>query len=242
MIKKIRIKDSLSLYIMSLNLEESCLMYERYCRRHSDTPTFEAFNARHFTCLPQNEEVFSEFKRVLTGARRSTGVPVTRRLPSLWGRFSGEKKPSATPAPVVQVKTREKSFRSTVPAYVSAMRSNIRAPESPSDQSNEAATWTLEAYKKAVTESRSVLLNEPKNLIVHLVPEERTLALEALACKLTKSTWESLRGKSDKALKMRDGSTLEVSSVSFDEGDLAEFVQSRKQKQEGPYYIRFSRI
>ena len=45
---------------------------------------------------------------------------------------------------------------------------------------------------------------------------------------------ETLRGKSDKPLKMRDGSTMNASTLSFDEGDLAEFVQSRKQKQKGP--------
>ena len=175
---------------MSLNLKESCLMYERYCRRHNDTPTFDAFNAKNYTCLPQNKDVYDDFKRVLVAARRSTGIPVTRRLPSLWARFSGEVQTAAVPAPVVQVKTREKSFQSSVPAYKNAIRNNIRTPQVPSAETSEAATWTLEAYKKAVSESRSVLLKEPKDLIVHLVPEERTLALEALACKLTKSTWK----------------------------------------------------
>lgn len=219
-------------------------MYERYCRRHSDTPAFEEFNAKHFTCLPQDREVYNDFKRVLTSARRSTGIPVTRRLPSLWSRFSGEKRILAAPAPVVHVKTREKSFRSSVPNFEAALRNNVRPPEAKNLKlaPSEAKTWTLEAYKKAVSESRSVLLSEPKNLIVHLVPEERTGTLESLACKLTKSTWESLRGKHDQPLKMRDGSTLELASISLDEGDLAEFVQNRKKKIGGPYFVRFSRI
>ncbi|MDA7838942.1 hypothetical protein N9A45_01245 [bacterium] len=229
---------------MSLSLKESCLMYERYCRRHSDTPTFEAFNAKHYTCLPQDDAVFADFKRVLTSARRSAGVPVTRRLPSLWSRLSGEKKTMAVSAPSVQVETREKSFRSSVPKYESALRNNVRPPQAPAMKlaTPKAETWTVEAYKKAVTESRSVLLKEAKNLIVHLIPETKETTLESLACKLTKSTWESLRGKSQQPLKMRDGTTLDVASLALDECDLAAFVQNRKKKKEGPYFVRFSRI
>jgi len=103
-------------------------------------------------------------------------------------------------------------------------------------------TWTLESYKSAVTSSASVLLKEAKGLMVHLVPEKKESSLEALACKLTKSTWESLRGKSDSPMKMRDGSTLDLTTVALDESDLAEFVQNRKKKIVGPYFIRFSRI
>lgn len=225
---------------MSLTLKESCQKYERYCRRHSDTPTFEAFNAKHFTCLPRNPEVYSDFKSVLTSARRSTGLPVTRRLPSLWHRFSGEDKVVAVPAPVVQVKTAEKSFVGH--EYESAIRNKVRAPLMETKSDEAPMTWTLEAYKEAVQNSRSILLKEPKNLVVHLVPEERSESLESLACKLTKTTWESLRGKSAAPLKMRDGSVVSMESLSLDEGDLAEFVRNRKNKIGGPYFIRFSRI
>lgn len=224
---------------MSLSLKESCMMYERYCRRHSDTPTFENFNVKHFTCLPSNPTAFTDFKRVLTSARRSTGVPVTRRLPSLWNRLSGEKLSVAEPAPVVQVQTHEKSFRSSVPKYDSALRNNVRASRV---SAPVGGAWTVEAYKDAVLSSKSVLLKESKNLIVHLIPEERGGSLESFACKLTKSTWESLRGKSESPLKMRDGSSMTLSSISLDECDLAEFVRNRKKKTEGPYFVRFSRI
>lgn len=224
---------------MSLSLKESCMMYERYCRRHSDTPTFEAFNEKHFTCLPKNDAAFEDFKRVLMSARRSSGVPVTRRLPSLWSRLSGEQSTLATPVPTVQVQTREKSFRSSVPKYESALRNNVRPPKMPAQEEEK---WSVDAYKEAVTSSRSVLLKEPKNLIVHLIPDTKSGSLESLACKLTKSTWESLRGKSQLPLKMRDGSTLDVSTIALDECDLAEFVQNRKKKKQGPYFVRFSRI
>ena len=217
-------------------------MYERYCRRHKDTPSFESFNAEHFTCLPHNPAVYDDFKSVLTSARRSSGLPVTRRLPSLWHRVRQEEKVVvvAVPAPVVQVKTSEKSF--VGPGFETCLRNQVRAPVEQTKSDKPPMTWTLEAYKEAVQNSRSILLKESKNLIVHLVPEERSEDLESLACKLTKTTWESLRGKSAAGLKMRDGTVMSVESLSLDEGDLAEFVRHRKQKIAGPYFIRFSRI
>ena len=225
---------------MSLSLKESCQSYERYCRRHSDTPTFEAFNGKHFTNLPSNPEVYADFKRTLTAARRATGLPVTRRLPSLFHKLSGVSSAvvAAEPRAVVQVKTAEKAFRATKTDYDDAFRHNVRPPAAPVAEE----TWTLESYKSAVTSSASVLLKEAKGLMVHLVPEKKQSSLEALACKLTKSTWESLRGKSDSPMKMRDGSTLDLTTVALDESDLAEFVQNRKKKIVGPYFIRFSRI
>ena len=232
---------------MSLSLKESCVKYERYCRRHADTPTFEEFNSKHFTNLPNDKEAFDDFKRILIAARRSNGIPVTRRLPSLWHRFSGEKRtPAAIPKPVVQVKSAHRSFKSSTPAYEKSIRQNIRPPKEPDvvvpQLSKKKLSWSLEEYKDAVQNSASILLKEQNNLMVHLVPEERGASLESLACKLTKNAWESLRGKTSNPLKMRDGSMIELSTLQLNEGDLAEFVQSRKQKKQGPYYVRFSRI
>jgi hypothetical protein len=232
---------------MSLSLKESCLKFERYCRRHSDTPTFEEFNSKHFTNLPNDKEAFEDFKRTLIAARRSNGVPVTRRLPSLWHRFSGEKStPVAIPKPVVQVKSAHRSFKSSAPAYEKAIRQNIRPPEEPNvvvpQLTHKKTIWTLEEYKDAVKNSASILLKEHNNLMIHLVPEERGASLESLACKLTKNAWESLRGKTSNPIKMRDGSMIELNEIQLNEGDLAEFVQSRKQKKQGPYYVRFSCI
>lgn len=228
---------------MSLSLKESCQAYERYCRRHSDTPTFEEFNGKHFTNLPSNPDVYADFKRTLTAARRAAGLPVTRRLPSLFHKLSGvasvaESTSVAEPRASVQVKTAEKAFRATKTDFDDAFRHNVRPPAAPVAEE----TWTLESYKEAVTSSASVLLKEAKGLMVHLVPEKKGESLEALACKLTKSTWESLRGKSNNPMKMRDGSTLDLATVALDESDLAEFVQNRKKKIGGPYFIRFSRI
>ena len=103
--------------------------------------------------------------------------------------------------------------------------------------------WTKADYKEAVLSNPSILLKETNGHMVHLVPPKQDGAsFEGLACKLTKSIWETLRGKSMEPLKMRDGSSLQMSTISLDEGDLAEFVQNRKQKLLGPHFIRFSRI
>ena len=59
---------------MSLSLKESCLMYDRYCRRNSDTPTFEVFNSKNLTCLPTSYEIYNDYKRVVTAAKRATRV------------------------------------------------------------------------------------------------------------------------------------------------------------------------
>lgn len=226
---------------MSLSLKESCQKYERYCRSHKDTPTFANFNAKFYTNLPSNDVVYGEFKRVLVSARRAQGLPVTRRLPSLYRQLTGEKLVAAEPAPTVQVQSVKKSFRSTKAEYDDALRANFRAP-APQKVEQSSDQWTLDAYKTAVQDSKSVLLKETNNLMVHLVPETKGASLESLACKLTKTTWESLRGKSDKPIKMRDGSTMSLETVSLDEGDLAEFVRNRKKKIAGPYFVRFSRI
>ena len=103
--------------------------------------------------------------------------------------------------------------------------------------------WTRASYKEAVLKNPSILLKESKGHMVHLVPPTHNcVSFEGLAAKLTKSVWESLRGKSTEPLKMRDGSSLQMSTISLDEGDLAEFVQNRKEKLTGPHFIRFSRI
>ena len=107
---------------------------------------------------------------------------------------------------------------------------------------SESMKWTRETYAEAVKKSKSILLKESKGLMVHFVPEERGESFEKLAVKLTKKTWDILRGKSDGELKMRDGSALSLASVILDEGDLAEFIQNRKNKIQGPHFIRFSRI
>lgn len=249
---------------MSLSLKESCLMYDRYCRRHLDTPTFEAFNQENFTCLPHNDAIYAEYVRVLKGARKAAGIPVTRRLPSLHSKFSGEPLVSTVSTPSVQVRHQKASFVSSLPSISRSVTMNIRAPACISEekagplsvskieqlaavqevQQIEAVpeNWSVSSYKKELSKNKSILLKESDGHMVHLIPKARRASFESLACKFTKSTWETLRGKSDVPLKMRDGTNLEISRVSFDDGDLAEFVHKIKKKIAGPHFIRFERI
>ena len=254
---------------MSLSLKESCHLFDKYCRRNKDTPTFEEFNSKHFTCLPSYQIVFEEYRKGIDAARRATGLPVTRRLPSLFKKLNLYRKQSDLPDFVsdnmsynvaVQIPPQTFAHTSKVPGASASVKMNIRTPESigehdqqekkpheeavePPSKSPEPLKWTREAYMLRVSQSKSVLLQEANGHMVHLVPEtENGSSLESLACKLTKNTWESLRGESDEDLKMRDGSKIVMSSISLDEGDLAEFIQNRKGKIQGPHFIRFLRI
>lgn len=239
-------------------------MYDRYCRRHLDTPTFEAFNQENFTCLPHNDSIYAEYVRVLKGARKAAGIPVTRRLPSLYSKFSGEPLVSTVSTPSVQVRHQKASFVSSLPSVSRTVKMNIRAPACISEekagppsaskvaevedvqevQKVEAVpeNWSVSSYKEELSKNKSILLKESAGHMVHFIPNVRRGSFESLACKFTKSTWETLRGKSEAPLKMRDGTTLEISSVAFDDGDLAEFVRKIKKKIAGPHFIRFQRI
>tara|TARA_B110000093_G_scaffold149318_1_gene162740 strand:- start:3552 stop:4316 length:765 start_codon:yes stop_codon:yes gene_type:complete len=254
---------------MSLSLKESCHLFEKYCRRNSDTPTFQDFNSKHFTCLPLYPVVFEEYRKGIDAARRATGLPVTRRLPSLFRKLNLYRKQSDLPdfvsdnmsyTPTVQIAPQCSAHTSNVPGVAASVKMNIRAPggmeqepEEPEEQRSnvdhlptliqEPLKWTRESYAQKVSESKSILLKESSGHMVHLVPETHDgCSLESLASKLTKNTWENLRGKGDGDLKMRDGSKIIMTTISLDEGDLAEFIQNRKNKISGPHFIRFSRI
>ena len=231
---------------MSLSLRESCTMYERYCRRNLDTPTFESFNGKHFTCLPENQAAFDEYSRILVGARRAAGVPVTRRLPSLYKKLSNLPECHVETTADVQIRPQTNAFKSAITPIKTSMRVNIRAPNciaTPEVLKEKKKEWTVEAYKSEILNNKSILLKEENGNMVHLIPNERGDAtFESLACKLTKSVWETLRGKKINPLKMRDGSTLDTTTTMLNDGDLVEFIQARKNKMRGPHYIRFSRI
>jgi len=229
---------------MSLSLQESCKMYERVCRRQKAIPTFAAFNKENFTCLPENGVVETEFKSSLLKARKAYGMPVTRRLLSLYHKLSGVEKPvsvSVSP-PSAVVASSEKAFVYGNEKYEGAMKMNIRPPNCIATEKEEELKeddLTLEEYKDMVKKSP---LKEAKGLIVHFAPQKRGEVLSSLACKLTKNTWEVLRGKKDHLVKMKDGTELDLKSIQMNIDDVRNFVKSRKRKEEGPYFIRFSRI
>lgn len=223
---------------MSLSLQESCQMYERTCRRQKAIPTFAAFNKEKFTCLPSNDAVESDFKSSVLKARNAYGMPVTRRLPSLYHKLSGISKPTVQ-IPAAVVSSSEKSFVYDNEKYDGAMKMSIRPPACPDEGELKEDDLTMEEYVAMVEKSP---LKEAKGLIVHLVPQKRGEPLSSLSCKLTKKTWEALRGKKDIPVKMKDGSELDLKTVQLNVDDVRNFVKSRKRKEEGPYFIRFSRI
>jgi len=118
---------------------------------------------------------------------------------------------------------------------------NIRPPEEVEEveEVEEAKEWTVPEYIAAV---RASDLKENKGLMVHLVPTHRGAPLSSLASKLTKNTWEALRDNTDSPIKMKDGSLMDLREHKLNVEDVKSFVQNRKKKVEGPYFIRFSGI
>lgn len=225
---------------MSLTLQESCQLYERHARRQKAIPTFAEFNKQHFTCLPVNEHVEGDFIATVAKARKAEGLPIRSRLFSLYRRLTKSdvdnvaQEVVATPSPAVN------AFTVSEPKYEKAMRMSIRAPEAPEDNEDEETPWTLEDYVKQV---RASGLSEAKGLMVHFMPKMKGDPLSSLASKLTKTTWDAIRGKSSEtSIKMKDGTMMDLSSIQMNADDVKKFVKNRKKKVEGPYFIRFSRI
>tara|TARA_B100001059_G_scaffold229387_1_gene261918 strand:+ start:604 stop:1275 length:672 start_codon:yes stop_codon:yes gene_type:complete len=223
---------------MSLTLQESCQLYERHARRHKAVLTFSQFNQEHYTCLPDNAHVETEFLSAVSKARKAEGVPIRGRLCSLYRKLNRDsvspvaQKVEAVPAPA------SKSYAVHEPKYEKAMRMNIRPPEAAPEAQPEQ--WTMDAYVQAVQDSG---LAEAKGLMVHFMPEQKGEPLSSLASKLTKTTWDVIRGKSDeRVIKMKDGTLMDVSACTLNAEDVSTFVRNRKKKVEGPYFIRFSRI
>lgn len=241
---------------MTLTLKESCRMYEQYCRRRTAIPTFEEFNHAHATCLPRNKVAFQSFKQTVENAVKAEGVPVTRRLPSLFQKFSLGDQPALVPPsvqlaarpPVLAIPSPKQSFTMKIrqPVAVSAAAVSAAAEpsaaESAAESESAAEPWSVESYKDLVLQSDNSNLRESKGLMVHLMPPEKETELVSLACKLTKSTWNALRGKSGTSLSMRDGSVLDLSSIQLKQEDVDMFVSNYKKKVAGPFFLRFSRI
>ena len=244
---------------MSYSLHESCAMYVRYCRKHMDVPTFEAFNSKHYTCLPEHAVAFARFRSSVLSARRAEGIPIRRKLFSLYKCLVGEdglQVAVPTRRAVVDTKHLQKAIPEVVPPLTRAVRLNTRPPvaetaavgepasASDMDESDapEMLEWTVDSYKQALTQSSNPKIKEHSKDMVHFIPVERNEDLAALACKLTKTTWNILTGKSSSPLKMRDGSKRSMQEITMDETDFAEFRHQRKTKVAGPYFIRVSSI
>ena len=220
---------------MSLSLQESCQLYERHARRQKKPLSFADFNRQHFTCLPADAEVETAFKSAVTKAGKAHGWPIRQRLISLHRRVTKSDVGEIASKVSAVVSPSQNSFVHEQPKYSKAIRMNIRAPEGAQEE-----RWTLEEYVDTVRQSE---LKENKGLMVHFVPTTKGEPLSSLASKLTKTTWEAIRGKSESTLiKMKDGSQMDLSECEMNAEDVKQFVHNRKKKVEGPYFIRFSRI
>lgn len=226
---------------MTLSLKESCRLYEQHCRHRQHVPSFEEFNVSHSACLPHNVDIFAVFKQNIELAYKAEGVPVTRRLPSLFKRLSQQSniQKTALMPPSVQMSVSPAPV-SVVPPLSRSMKMSIRAPVSVALL--PTADWTLEQYRRLVLNSSDSKIKESKGLMVHLMPSTKIkeMSLASYACKLTKSTWKALIGKQGDSLTMRDDSELKLSSVSLNKSDVVLFVKSYKNQTKGPFFIRFS--
>jgi len=241
---------------MSLTLRESCTLYERYCRRNKNIPTFGEFNSKYLTCLPEDTSVFNTFKTALIASKRAEGLPVRRRLPSLYKRFSGSDEEADSPT---ESSESHKAFVScAAPSYENGLRMNIRqtasskaailekvvAQDSATETEAEVETdlaWSLEAYKQELTSSTNPKLKEQNGMMIHFIPPTRCAPLEALACKFTKKCYETLQGKENHPLKMRDNS-IWAAGANWNQDDVTAVLQMRKKKTAGPYFIRVDGI
>ena len=219
---------------MSLSLQESCKLYERHARRQKKPLSFAEFNRQHFTCLPADKQAETAFMSTVVKVGKAHGWPIRTRLVNLYRRLTKSDVDEVASKVSAIVSPAQNSFVHEQPKYSKAIRMNIRAP------TEDAGRWTLEEYVDAVSQSE---LKENKGLMIHFVPPTKGDPLSSLASKLTKPTWEAIRGNSESTvIKMKDGSHMDLSKCEMDAEDVKQFVRNRKKKVEGPYFIRFSRI
>ena len=225
---------------MSLSLQESCQLYERHARRQKKMLSFADFNRQYFTCLPADVEVETAFKGAVSKTGKAHGWPIRARFKSLHQRLTKSDVDKVASKVSAVISTSQNSFVHEDPKYSKAIRMKIRAPEAVQEEAVQEERWSLEEYIDAVRQSD---LKENKGLMVHFVPTAKGESLSSLASKLTKTTWEAIRGKSETlVIKMKDGSPMDLSECDMNAEDVQQFVHNRKKKVEGPYFIRFSRI
>jgi len=233
---------------MSLSLQESCQSYERHARRQKRMLSFADYNKTYFTCLPAEQQVEEKFKRTVSQAGKAHGYPIRTRLMSLYHNLTTSNADVTSKVTAV-VPSASNSFVHAQPKYSKAVRMNIRAPPTPEVETTLSETtetketdkeWTLAEYVDAV---RASDLKEANGLMVHFVPTHGSpKSLHSLASKLTKVTWEAIRGKEGHTIKMKDGSQMDLSEYELNAEDVKQFVRNRKKKVEGPYFVRFSCI
>jgi len=217
---------------MSFTLKESTNKYEKFHRQKQITMTFAEFNAEYGTCLPENEIVERTFISSLTKAKKSEGTPITRRLYSIYKGLTGTSQENiANPPPIPQIA--QKVALPSVLATGAVGVSNIRPPSLALKQLT--VEDPVEKYQKQLTKEDAKFFDK-KGLMVHLVGTDG-IPLLGNTLKLNKSNAEVLYTKSG-TLKMRNQSTIEMNRLRLNEEDHKLFMEMRKQKTKGPYFLR----
>jgi|TARA_B110000908_G_C10267489_1_gene465873 hypothetical protein len=206
---------------MALSLKESCKMFEKFNRQQQKTTTFEEFNALHGTCLPKNDSVYTKFMRNLHKAKKSEGIPVTRRLMSLFDHLSSGPQVIATPAPQAQIPMAPPTILSGL-----SLQNKIRTPEQ---------KGTILLYGDLLSKKSGRFVDK-KGLMVHFV-EPKGIPMLSNTCKLSKLNAKTLfNGKGN--LTMRNNIQLQMESMQVNKEDYEAFIVARRSKKAGPYFLR----
>ena len=212
-------------------LKESVYKYEKFHRQKQETMSFENFNAKFGTNLPKNLEVYEKFMSSLHKAKKSEGLPVTRRLYSIYKGLTGTSQESiASPPPAPQI-----AQKVALPSVLAsgAVGAIIRPPSLALKQMT--AEDPVEKYQKQLEKEDDKFFDK-KGLIVHLVGTDG-VPLLGNTLKLNKSNAEALYTKIG-TLTMRNQSTIKMNQLQINEEDHCQFMEMRKQKTKGPYFLR----
>jgi hypothetical protein len=217
---------------MAFTLKESVNKYEKFHRQKLETISFEDFNAKFGTNLPKNSEVYQKFLSSLHKAKKSEGLPITRRLYSIYKGLTGTSQGSiASPPPAPQIvhKVALPSVLASGAVGAGAIRPPIVALEQMTVED------PVEKYQKQLEKEDDKFFDK-KGLMVHLVGTDG-VPLLGNTCKLNKSNGSALYARTG-TLIMRNQSKIEMNQLQINEEDHKLFMEMRKDKTKGPYFLR----
>jgi hypothetical protein len=217
---------------MSFTLKESTNKYEKFHRQKQITMTFAEFNAEYGTCLPENEIVERTFIISLTKAKKSEGIPITRKLYSIYKGLTGTSQESiASPPPFRQI-----AQKVALPSILSSGTVGAGTIRPPSLALKQMSVEDpVEKYQKQLEKEDDKFFDK-KGLMVHLVGTDG-IPLLGNSCKLNKSNGSALYARTG-TLIMRNQSKIEMNELQINEEDHKLFMEMRKQKTKGPYFLR----
>ena len=220
------------LFTKMYTLKESVKLYEKVSRRKQTTMTFEDFNAKFGTCLPANATVYAKFIKSLNSAKKSEGIPVTRRLYSIYNGISGEKvqHPVATPKPNQQI-----APKTACPSVISNGNVGHTTIRPPLNLESLTIDNPVEKYKELL-KSEDSKFHDEKGRMVHLVSAD-AIPMLGNTCKLNKSNGNALYTGVG-TLTMRNQSTIDLENTEINAEDFVKFMTMRKNKEKGPYFLR----